>query len=81
MLRRRSRSAYRSRQYHSSSRFISFITSEACEKCKNEKRKTINGEDLLYAINTLGFESYVDILKLYLNKYRDVMNLIYLLGC
>lgn len=54
------------------SRFISFITSEACEKCKNEKRKTINGEDLLYAINTLGFESYMDILKLYLNKYREV---------
>ncbi|KAM3138376.1 Nuclear transcription factor Y subunit B-2 [Paramecium bursaria] len=53
------------------SEFISFITSEACEKCKNEKRKTINGEDLLFAINTLGFESYVDILKLYLNKYRD----------
>ncbi|CAD8107811.1 unnamed protein product [Paramecium primaurelia] len=55
------------------SEFISFITSEACEKCKNEKRKTINGEDLLYAINTLGFESYVDILKLYLNKYREAV--------
>lgn len=54
------------------SEFISFITSEACEKCKNEKRKTINGEDLLYAINTLGFDSYIDILKLYLNKYREV---------
>lgn len=61
-------------------RFISFITSEACEKCKNEKRKTINGEDLLYAINTLGFESYVDILKLYLSKYRDVINCLNL-GC
>lgn len=58
-------------------RFISFITSEACEKCKNEKRKTINGEDLLYAINTLGFEIYVDILKLYLNKYREVEELKY----
>ena len=56
-------------------RFISFITSEACEKCKNEKRKTINGEDLLYANNILGFESYVDILKLYLSKYREVINI------
>ena len=55
------------------SEFISFITSEACEKCKQEKRKTINGEDLLYSINTLGFESYIDILKLYLQKYRDVI--------
>jgi len=54
------------------SEFISFITSEACEKCKNEKRKTINGDDLLFAINTLGFESYVDQLKLYLSKYREV---------
>ncbi|KAJ3380208.1 Nuclear transcription factor Y subunit B-10 [Lobulomyces angularis] len=26
------------------SEFISFITSEASEKCINEKRKTINGE-------------------------------------
>lgn len=32
------------------SEFISFITSEACEKCKNEKRKTINGEDILSSI-------------------------------
>ena len=62
-------------------RFISFITSEACEKCKNEKRKTINGEDLLYAINTLGFESYVDILKLYLNKYREVWYAANWIGC
>ncbi len=54
------------------SEFISFITSEACEKCKTEKRKTINGDDLLYAINTLGFENYVDILRLYLHKYREV---------
>ena len=37
------------------SEFISFITSEACEKCKNEKRKTINGEDILSSIHVLGF--------------------------
>lgn len=54
------------------SEFISFITSEACEKCKNEKRKTINGDDLLYAMSTLGFEEYIDILRLYLQKYREV---------
>ena len=53
------------------SEFISFITSEACEKCKTEKRKTINGEDLLSSINVLGFEGYNEILKLYLQKYRD----------
>mmetsp|Transcript_100348 Transcript_100348/g.139450 ORF Transcript_100348/g.139450 Transcript_100348/m.139450 type:complete len:93 (-) Transcript_100348:92-370(-) len=55
------------------SEFISFITSEACEKCKLEKRKTINGEDLLFAIHTLGFENYSEILKLYLSKYREAL--------
>ena len=29
------------------SEFISFITSEASDKCQREKRKTINGDDLL----------------------------------
>jgi nuclear transcription Y subunit beta len=43
---------------------------KACEKCKNEKRKTINGDDILFAMNTLGFENYFDILHTYLQKYR-----------
>ena len=54
------------------SEFISFITSEASDKCQREKRKTINGDDLLWAMSTLGFEEYVDPLKVYLNKYREV---------
>lgn len=54
------------------SEFISFITSEASDKCRQEKRKTINGDDLLFAMTTLGFDKYVEPLKLYLNKYRDV---------
>jgi nuclear transcription Y subunit beta len=53
------------------SEFISFITSEASDKCQQEKRKTINGDDLLWAMSTLGFEKYIDPLKLYLSKYRD----------
>ncbi len=53
------------------SEFISFITSEASERCLHEKRKTINGEDLLYAMQTLGFDNYIDPLKVYLAKYRD----------
>lgn len=55
------------------SEFISFITSEACEKCKTEKRKTINGEDIIFSVNILGFEKYVEILKLYLGKYREAL--------
>ncbi|THU69567.1 hypothetical protein C4D60_Mb08t15780 [Musa balbisiana] len=50
------------------SEFISFITSEASDKCQREKRKTINGDDLLWAMATLGFEDYIEPLKLYLHK-------------
>ncbi len=53
------------------SEFISFITSEASDKCQREKRKTINGDDLLFAMSTLGFEDYVEPLKVYLHKYRE----------
>ncbi|GAA6032322.1 hypothetical protein JCM8097_008118 [Rhodosporidiobolus ruineniae] len=53
------------------SEFISFITSEAAERCAVEKRKTINGEDILFAMTTLGFENYADVLKVYLVKYRE----------
>ncbi|XP_006644967.1 nuclear transcription factor Y subunit B-2 [Oryza brachyantha] len=54
------------------SEFISFVTSEASDKCQKEKRKTINGEDLLYAMGTLGFEEYVEPLRIYLQKYREM---------
>ncbi|KAH7849517.1 hypothetical protein Vadar_019012 [Vaccinium darrowii] len=53
------------------SEFISFITGEASDKCQREKRKTINGDDLLWAMTTLGFENYVGPLMVYLNKYRE----------
>ncbi|XP_027361313.1 nuclear transcription factor Y subunit B-3-like [Abrus precatorius] len=54
------------------SEFISFVTGEASDKCQREKRKTINGDDIIWAITTLGFEDYVDPLKSYLQKYRDI---------
>lgn len=53
------------------SEFISFITGEASDKCQREKRKTVNGDDLLWAMTTLGFEKYVFPLKIYLSKYRE----------
>jgi nuclear transcription Y subunit beta len=65
--------------------FIAFITSEgtdslaygdadrvASEKCHQEKRKTVNGEDIIFAMTSLGFENYAEVLKIYLAKYRDV---------
>jgi len=53
------------------SEFISFITSEASEKCQQEKRKTINGDDILWAMSTLGMEKYIEPLRMYLGKYRE----------
>ncbi|KAF8466497.1 histone-fold-containing protein [Russula ochroleuca] len=53
------------------SEFISFITSEAAEKCQLEKRKTIGGEDILYAMISLGFENYAETLKIHLAKLRQ----------
>ncbi|RKP23924.1 histone-fold-containing protein [Syncephalis pseudoplumigaleata] len=54
------------------SEFISFITSEASDRCQQEKRKTINGEDILWAMQSLGFENYAEALKMYLHRYREV---------
>jgi len=53
------------------SEFISFITSEASEKCHQERRKTINGEDIIFAMQTLGFDAYIEPLQVYLKRYRE----------
>ena len=53
------------------SEFISFVTSEAAEKCGLEKRKTVGGEDVLYALSSLGFENYAETLKIHLAKLRQ----------
>ena len=47
-------------------------TATASEKCQQEKRKTVNGEDILFAMTSLGFENYAEALKIYLAKYREV---------
>ena len=52
--------------------FIGFITSEASDRCHQEKRKTINGEDILWAMQSLGFDPYIEPLKQYLQAYREV---------
>jgi nuclear transcription Y subunit beta len=53
------------------SEFISFVTSEASDICISEKRKTINGDDLIQALSKLGFERYKNTLRVYLDKYRE----------
>lgn len=52
------------------SEFICWITADASDKCQDEKRKTINGEDIITSMNTLGFYDYIEPLKVYLAKYR-----------
>ncbi|KAF9619464.1 hypothetical protein IFM89_007039 [Coptis chinensis] len=53
------------------SEFISFVTAEASDKCHKEKRKTVNGDDVCWALATLGFDDYTSPLKRYLHKYRQ----------
>ncbi|RVW54569.1 Nuclear transcription factor Y subunit B-5 [Vitis vinifera] len=45
------------------SEFISFVTGEASDKCHKEKRKTVNGDDICWALGTLGFDDYAEPLK------------------
>nr|UYC36107.1 OF08870 [Phoebe bournei] len=54
------------------SEFISFVTGEASDKCRGEKRKTVNGDDICWALRTLGFDDYAEPLKRYLHKYREL---------
>ena len=49
-----------------------FGRSTAADRCRNERRKTLNGEDLLWAMQSLGFDSYYDPMRLYLQRYREV---------
>jgi len=55
------------------SEFISFVTSEASERCKNDKRKTINGDDLIQSMHILGFEKYVENLQNYYKSYKKAV--------
>ncbi|XP_028073480.1 nuclear transcription factor Y subunit B-9-like [Camellia sinensis] len=54
------------------SKFISFITGEANERCHHEQGKTVTAQDILSAMGRLGFEDYVEPLTLFLNHYRGI---------
>ncbi|KAL5974367.1 hypothetical protein ACLOJK_031031 [Asimina triloba] len=54
------------------SEYISFITSEANERCQREQRKTITAEDVLWAMSKLGFDDYIEPLCAYLHRYREL---------
>ncbi|CAH1439258.1 unnamed protein product [Lactuca virosa] len=54
------------------SEFISFVTGEASDHCRKEKRKTVNGDDVSWAMMNLGFDDYAEPLKRYLHKIREL---------
>ncbi|XP_071714000.1 nuclear transcription factor Y subunit B-4-like [Rutidosis leptorrhynchoides] len=54
------------------SEFISFVTGEASDHCRKEKRKTVNGDDVCWAMLNLGFDDYAEPLKKYLHKIREI---------
>ncbi|KAJ1387428.1 hypothetical protein SESBI_39950 [Sesbania bispinosa] len=51
--------------------FISFVTSEASDKCHKENRKTVNGDDICWALSSLGFDNFAEAIGRYLHKYRQ----------
>ncbi|KAF0923479.1 hypothetical protein E2562_006367 [Oryza meyeriana var. granulata] len=51
--------------------FISFVTGEASERCRRERRKTVNGDDICHAMRTLGLDHYADAMRRYLQRYRE----------
>ncbi|GMN46435.1 hypothetical protein TIFTF001_015624 [Ficus carica] len=54
------------------SEFVSFVTGEASDKCRKERRKTVNGDDVCWALQALGFDDYAGPLRRYLHKYREM---------
>ena len=59
--------------------FIGFLVQpcRASDRCIDEKRKTITGDDILFALSTLGFDNYVEPLQIYLKKYREVSSIVF----
>ena len=55
------------------SEFIAFITCESCEITKEEKRKTINGEDIIRSMRELNFEDYLPNIEFYNKKYKSTV--------
>jgi hypothetical protein len=50
--------------------FIHLIASEANEICEKDTKKTIAGEHVVSALQSLGFEDYVSEIKEVLNEYQ-----------
>lgn len=53
------------------SAFIRTVTNIANTRCREEMRNIITGEDLLIALNSLGFYHYIGPLFMLLNTFRE----------
>jgi nuclear transcription Y subunit beta len=51
--------------------FVGFITGEASERCRRERRKIINSDDICHAMRSLGLDHYADAMRRYLQRYRE----------
>ncbi|RLN11971.1 nuclear transcription factor Y subunit B-1-like [Panicum miliaceum] len=52
--------------------FCAVFIAAAVEECRRDKRTTVTGDDLILALNNLGFEDYVRPLAVYLRRFREV---------
>ena len=50
---------------------LAVTCTRASDKCQREKRKTINGEDLIWALSALEFDDYLEPLRIYLAKFKE----------
>ncbi|KAL2940984.1 Nuclear transcription factor Y subunit B-4 [Bienertia sinuspersici] len=44
---------------------------QVSDKCHKENRKTVSGDDICWALTTLGFDNYGEAITQYLHKYRE----------
>ncbi|KAI3448606.1 hypothetical protein Pfo_005271 [Paulownia fortunei] len=59
------------RMQECASEFICFVTSEASDRCHKENRKTLNGDDICWALSSLGLDEYSEAMLRYLHKFRE----------
>ncbi|KAK1401665.1 Nuclear transcription factor Y subunit B-4 [Heracleum sosnowskyi] len=59
------------RMQECASEFISFVTCEASDRCHKENRKTVNGDDIYWALCSLGLDHHAEATGKYLHKYRE----------
>ncbi|KAL7084009.1 hypothetical protein ACP275_14G199100 [Erythranthe tilingii] len=58
------------RMQQCASEFICFVTGEASDRCHKENRKTVNGDDICWALSSLGFDNYSEAMSRYLQNFR-----------